>query len=280
MHRLARIFLLIGVCLFAVGCREIDRVEGGTHYNWYTLDEDIALGEEVLASALAQGRETSGIVIDAPELQPRLARIAGELAAVSHYPELPWELHTMNAAAVNAWCAPGGKIMVYVGLFVQAGEGFVDLDDEDEIAAVLGHEIAHATCRHVTRSQSVSKTVWWSLFPAYLVALVIVPELTSVWDLTFQGGFGIWSASYSRGDEAQADIVGAEYAARAGYDPRAALRIWARADELYGSDFELYGSHPPNDERVALLEAEMPRLVELYERVRGGEDPPAWRWDE
>ncbi len=262
------------------GCREVDRVRGGTMYNWYSIEEEIELGEGVMEEALRLGRQQEGIVIDGADLYARLQPIVQRVARASHYPELPWELHTMNASLPNAWCAPGGKIMVYGGLFTQSGEGFVDLSNPDELAAILGHEMAHATCRHVTYAETVRKTVWYSFLPVYLVGVVFVPGLSVVWDLSFQGGFGIWAASYSRSDEAEADRIGAEYAARAGFDPRASLQVWERAHEQYGSDFELFGSHPPNEERVQLLQEAMPELVKIYERVLTGWQPPAYTWQE
>jgi predicted Zn-dependent protease len=264
--------VLLVLMLVAAGCFEPDRINGGSMYNWYSVDEDVTLGEEVMGSSLAEGRAKAGVVVDEAVFHGYVKGIAMEIAAVSHYPEFPWEVHTMNADVVNAWCAPGGKIMVYSGLFTNAG-GFVDYDDPHEVAAVLGHEIAHATCRHVTCARSWQLTVWLSVFPVYLAALIFVPELTSIWDLTFEGGFAVWAASYSRDDEAEADRIGAEYAARAGYDPRAAITIWERAHELYGSDFQLLGSHPPNEERAAELAERMPELVEIYERVDAGWSP-------
>jgi predicted Zn-dependent protease len=144
--------------------------------------------------------------------------------------------------------------------------------DEDELAAVIGHEIAHVTCRHTTEEMTRQ-------LPMQLILMggAIYAEAKGDDDLALAlgAGFlvyqGLILPKYSRTDEAEADAVGLMYMAKAGYDPRAAVRIWQRAAERESDPglFAMFSSHPTNKARRKALEARLPEAMEEYRKTTG-----------
>jgi predicted Zn-dependent protease len=264
------VIAIFAASAFALPGCATDRVTDSTVVQWYSLEEDIEIGTGVMEQSLAEF-EQKGIQVDSDEeLTAKVQAMVGRLAAVSHYPppELPWEAHLAEIGVVNAWCAPGGKIMVFRGLF-DPKKGLVRT--EDELAAVLGHEIAHATCRHVTREKSRTSTILVSFFPVYIAAaLVGVGDLAQV---AVSGGVSLYLPTYSRGQEREADEVGLTYMAKAGYDPRAAVALWKRASQREGDETSIFATHPKSGERAQNLEERLPEALELYEKAKAGGVP-------
>lgn len=170
-----------------------------------------------------------------------------------------WEVNVITSDEVNAWCMPGGKIAVYTGILDQ-----LKLTD-DELAAVMGHEIAHALREHSRESASERA-----------VANVIISFGSAV--LGF-GQAGQEGASYaymglvglpnSREHETEADRIGVELAARAGYDPKAAITLWQKMASLnQGSEVPtLLSTHPSNASRMADLGDYSGRVYPLYQQT-------------
>jgi predicted Zn-dependent protease len=174
-------------------------------------------------------------------------------------PGWPWEVNVVRSDEVNAWCMPGGKIAVYTGLVTK-----LNLTD-DEIAAVLGHEIAHALREHARERASEQVTA----------GLVIQGGAAAMG--AGRGTIDMAKLAYtvalrlpnSRVHESEADRIGVELAARAGYDPRAAVTLWqkmARADGGKGPEF--LSTHPSADTRIRDLEVWSARVMPLYEQAR------------
>jgi len=204
---------------------------------------------------------------DKEEFQ-RTRKIVNRIAAVSHVPNFPYEVHLADLDIVNAWAAPGGKVMVYTGLW-QPRKGLVQKGNEDELAAVLGHEIAHATARHTTEMLSQISTIFLvGEIAASVIAGAGSPEGSDMFREIFYGGVDVYIPSYSRKNESEADAIGLMYMAMSGYNPQAAVNLWERAAKESKDDkTSIYASHPSSGERAEALKKLLPKAMEIYEAV-------------
>lgn len=167
-----------------------------------------------------------------------------------------WQINVETSDQLNAYCMPGGKIMVYSGLVKK-----LSLTD-DELAAVIGHEMAHALREH--SRERVSRAYAQQLALSGIAAVAglgqgAVDLVSAVSDVTFQ-------LPHSREQEAEADIIGLELMARAGYDPNAAPRVWRKMATVQsgGSSPEFLSTHPSGPSRIADLERNIPKVMPLY----------------
>ncbi len=180
--------------------------------------EEIAYGQQ----ADAEVRREMG-VYDDPELQRYVADIGDRLAQLSHRPHLPWNFTVVDHPAVNAFALPGGYIYVTRGILPY-------LNDEAELAGVLGHEIAHVTARHAAQQSTRAGLGGIGL----AVLGIFVPATQPLGDLTSLA-LGVAFLKYGRDDERESDRLGMEYVSRAGWDPAGVpqfLATLARIDEL------------------------------------------------
>ncbi len=197
-------------------------------------------------------------------LQDMMQRITQE----SHIPDLPYEVTLYHTDIVNAMAAPGGKIMVFQGLWDEKN-GLVK--DRDELAAVMAHEVAHVTCRHSTEEMTRALPAQLILAGAALYAESQddedVATAVSAAFLLYQG---LYVPFYSRRDELEADRVGMMYMARAGYNPEAAVRIWKRVDEHEGSApmLSIFSTHPSDGKRYQELMKVLPEAQVLYRQSK------------
>jgi len=169
-----------------------------------------------------------------------------------------WEFNVVDEETVNAWCMPGGKVVVYTGILPVT-------QDEKSLAVVMGHEIAHAVARHGNQRMSQGMLVQFG-GAVLSVALSQKPQLTQQ---LFLQSFGIGSQlgmlSYSRKHETEADKMGIIFAAMAGYDPEAAVGFWERMSNGGGQKPpELLSTHPSDEKRIADLKAFMPEAKKYY----------------
>lgn len=172
-----------------------------------------------------------------------------------------WEQNLISAPEVNAWCMPGGKIAVYTGLIEK-----LHISD-DELAAVLGHEIAHALREHAR--ERASQQVGTDLASAgaeILGAIYGIEGLGKVAGTGLQLGIGLPN---SRLHETEADRIGVELAARAGYDPRAAISLWQKMAQVSsGAPPEFLSTHPSRESRISDLTEYAQRVMPLFEQAR------------
>lgn len=233
------------------------------HTNLYSLRDEVKLGEIVFKKQI-EAAEREKIKVDPPEhaaLKRRIDRIVQKLAAASDRPDLPYEVKIFDRPKIaNAYCLPGGKIGVFTGLF-DPKKGLVDPASDDEIAAVLAHEIAHATMRHVTRRIS-SLQAWGFLGSLAGMALGqgVGGNAQAIFNNVFSVGTNLYLPTYSRKFEKEADQIGFFYMARAGYRPDAAVRIWRKAAEQKdkAQKTSFLASHPASGERARQLEGWLP----------------------
>ncbi len=176
-----------------------------------------------------------------------------------------WEVNLIGSRQVNAFCMPGGKIAFYSGILSQ-----LKLSD-DEVAMVMGHEVAHALREHARKRMGKSAvTQGAARLGGAVVASVlgIDPRLT---DAAARGGANLLTLEFSREDESEADLVGMELAARAGYDPRAGVSLWQKMGAASkGAPPQWLSTHPSGKSRIKEIEANLPKVLPLYERARRG----------
>jgi len=195
----------------------------------------------------------------------RVRAIAGRLEAQTGVfradaPVWKWEVNTIASNQLNAFCMPGGRIMVYSGLITQ-----LQLSD-DEIAIVLGHEIAHALREH-SRAQ-VSQAIAAQTTIGLGAALLGLGEGSA--SVANAGYEALIATRFSRGDETEADRIGLELTARAGYDPRAGISLWQKMASASqgGRPPEFLSSHPADASRVQQIQALLPTVLPLYAAAR------------
>ncbi|NYT64965.1 M48 family metallopeptidase [Alcaligenaceae bacterium] len=170
-----------------------------------------------------------------------------------------WEVHVLSSNDVNAWCMPGGKMAVYTGLISKIQPS------DAELAAVLGHEIAHALREHSREqvSQQMAANIGLSVLSA-----ITGSQATS--DLGGALSEVMFTLPNSRTHELEADRIGVELAARAGYDPRAAVTLWQKMGALGGSSQpEFLSTHPSAASRIADLTQAAERVMPLYRQAGG-----------
>jgi len=165
-----------------------------------------------------------------------------------------WEINVFDSDDINAFCAPGGKIGVYTGIIQK-----LRLSD-DELAAVMGHEIAHALREH-SREQASQKTIS-SLITSTIAAAAGVPG-----ELMDAGSQMLVHLPNSRAMELESDVSGLELMARAGYDPRNASSIWKKMQQVNGASKgpAFLSTHPAGADRIQELDAYVPKVLPLYE---------------
>jgi predicted Zn-dependent protease len=170
-----------------------------------------------------------------------------------------WEFNTVDDPAVNAWCMPGGKVVVYTGLLPVA-------QNETALAIVVGHEIAHAVAKH--GSERMSQAMMQQLGGMALqVALSQKPQETQ---MLFMQAYGIGSTvgavlPWSRQQETEADQYGLIFAAMAGYNPQEAIPFWERMSNAGGaSPPEFLSTHPSDETRIRKLKQFMPEAMKYY----------------
>ncbi len=168
-----------------------------------------------------------------------------------------WQVHVLNSDEVNAWCMPGGKIAVYTGLINQIKP------TDDELAAVIGHEMAHALREHAREqvSQQMVTNMGLSVLSAVTGSAATADMGTALTQVMF-------TLPNSRTHEAEADRIGVELAARAGYDPRASVSLWQKMGALGGGSQqpEFLSTHPSAANRIADLTEAANKVLPLYKK--------------
>ncbi len=172
-----------------------------------------------------------------------------------------WEVNVDKSDQVNAYCMPGGKIMVYTGLIDQLKA------TDDELGAVIGHEIAHALREHGRERMSQAYVQQFGL--QALGAFVTGSAGTAAVQAAGMGSQLFFALPNSRLQETEADKIGLELSARAGYNPEAAITLWQKMSKLGGSKPpQFLSTHPANETRIAELSKLVPKVKPLYDAAK------------
>ena len=208
-----------------------------------------------------KAKEKNVLVTSGPEYD-RLKTISNRLIAQTGVfrddtQQWNWQLVLINAPILNATCAPGGKITFYTGLIEQ-----LNLSD-DEIAAIMGHEIAHALREHGRErlSQAMAQSA------VFNIAMAAAGSYGSAISAANQASQYILVLPNSRQNESEADAIGLELAARAGYNPHAAISVWQKMNKATQGKgaLEFLSTHPSGETRIEQLTELMPAVEPLYQ---------------
>lgn len=228
---------------------EIGDRDVGKGINFYSLDKEIALGK-----SLAQDVEKQAKIIDDPVIAEYVNRIGQNLVRNSDA-KVPFTIKVIDSEDVNAFALPGGFFFVNSGLILHA-------DNEAELAGVMAHEIAHVAARHGTRQATRGEIAQLGMIPLYI----------------FSGGWGGYAAyqaasilipvgflKFSRGFEAEADMLGLQYMYKAGYDPTAFVDFFEKIESLEkkkpGTLSKVFSTHPPTDDRIKVAQENIATML-------------------
>jgi predicted Zn-dependent protease len=170
-----------------------------------------------------------------------------------------WEFNLIEDKTVNAWCMPGGKVVFYTGILPIC-------DNEDGIAAVMGHEVAHAFARHgQERMSQAMAQQGLSIAIAYGTK---DDKNSKIWNLVYGVGSQVGMLAYSRTHESEADKLGLIFMIMAGYNGSEAAEVWVRMSKRAGKSKspEFLSTHPSNESRIALLKAYLPEATALAKK--------------
>ena len=252
----------------ASGCATTDFVTGQQTQNIYSLQEDVQLGQDFYKETIAELKKENSPIDQDPVRVALVKEVTANIAAVANITNLPYEItYVGDPEIVNAYAFPGGHVMVFEGLWDEK-EGLVQT--VDELAAVIGHEIAHVNCRHST--EAMTREMLPNLILAGGMIYASIEDDDDL-QLLFGGLMlvhdGLIVTKYSRVDELEADRVGMAYMAKAGYDPAAAPRVWERLAGATDSQLEktlsIFSTHPRDYLRAKELRKHLPEAQALYE---------------
>lgn len=170
-----------------------------------------------------------------------------------------WSFNLVQSKEANAFCMPGGKIVVYEGLLPYT-------QNEASLAIVLGHEIAHAVAKHSAEQMSKQIRQQYATQGVNILGSVLgAGDLTNVATGIMQQGFSFANLKYSRDDESEADHMGLVFAAMAGYNPQEAIPFWKRMSQGNNNTNDFLSDHPSDAKRIAALQQEMPEALKYYQ---------------
>jgi len=226
------------------------------------------LAAEQYGQLRAQAQSRNALVAADDPVATRVGRVAQDLMAFTQKwnaraKDWRWDIIIIKTPTINALCMPGGKIAVFTGIL-----DTLKLTD-DELAVVLGHEMAHALREHArVRTAKVTLTNVGTL----AIGLVIGGN---VGELARQGG-GLLALKFNRDDERDADLVGLELAARAGYNPQAGLTLWEKMNQAAKSTPPTWlSTHPSGEDRKRRTQEALQQVIPLYERAKANKPPAA-----
>lgn len=256
--------LAAGAALAAPALAQVDVGEASRMRQLVPADELEVAATQQYSELLQEARAKRAL---APESHPqvqRLRAIAGRLI-----PDAPrwnerarnwkWEVNLIGSKEINAFCMPGGKIAFFTGILDR-----LKLTD-DEVAMVMGHEMAHALREHararIAKSQGTG---------ALLSLGAQLFGLGQLGDIAANVGTQLLTLKFSRDDEVEADLVGLEMAARGGFRPDAAITLWEKMGQAGGgSGPGFLSTHPRGPDRIARLRENVPRVQGLYQQAAG-----------
>jgi predicted Zn-dependent protease len=264
------IILAAVVAAFSAGCETVDTTKAGAvgverHQRMAVSSEEVNAGaEKAYAQMMGEAQKKGALDRDAAQVA-RIKAIVGRLipqttAFRDDAAKWPWEAHVISTDEVNAWCMPHGKMAIYTGLInkLQA--------TDDELAAVMGHEIAHALREH-SREQMSQQALTQT-------AIGLGGALLGIGDMGQSLAGAVANVTMelpkSRTAETEADRIGVELAARAGYNPQAAISLWQKMEKLSSSQPPKWlSTHPPHEARVADLQEQVQKVMPLYTAAKG-----------
>jgi len=263
----------LATAVLLAGCQAVNTTSGGAvgverkqyMFSMLSADEVNRMYAQSYQQTLSEA-SSKGVLDKTSTNAKRLQTIAGRMIpqAPRFRPDAAnwqWEVNLIKSPELNANCGPGGKIIFYSGIIEK-----LKLTD-DEIAAIMGHEMAHALREH--SREAMSKAYGIQVAKQGASALLGLGESSmALADTVVQLGL---TYPNSRSNENEADLIGLELAARAGYNPNAAVSLWQKMEAAGGNaPPEFMSTHPASGSRIASLQAAIPKVMPLYEQAKAG----------
>ncbi len=247
--------LFSGILLF-VSCYSVP-VTGRQSLILISSSEEMKLGLSAYNEIMKEST-----ISDDEELNRAVAQIGTRISQVTEKPDLPWEFNTIVNDVPNAFALPGGKVAIHTGIIPIAV-------NEAGLATVMGHEIGHAIARH--GAERMSQAIL--LYAGSIALSVSVKDKSSKEKFAWMTAYGLASSlalvlPFSRLHELEADRLGFNYMAKAGYDPNEAVYFWERFAEENSSknkNMDFFSTHPAETKRAAQLRRYLPEALKLYE---------------
>lgn len=254
--------------LFLVSCSAV-ALTGRKQLNLVAEDQMLATSTQQYEQFLKENKLST----DAAQTA-RIKRVGAKIqAAVEDYARknnrtdelkgYAWEFNLVESKDVNAWCMPGGKVVFYTGIMPVC-------QDDDGVAVVMGHEVAHAVGKHGAERMSQNLVVQGG-GAALAAALATKPQQTQqLWMSAFGAGaqYGLLMP-FERGQESEADHIGLIFMAMAGYDPNHAVAFWQRMSKASAAAEkppEFMSTHPSDEHRIKNLQKELPEALSYYNK--------------
>jgi predicted Zn-dependent protease len=239
MRYLKNITLVLLSLFVIIGCTHKTPYTNRSQMIFMSPKEELALGEKSYKEALSESK-----VITGTKDANRIKIIGSKIAKVANRSDFNWEFNLVENKALNAFCLPGGKVVVYTGILSVA-------KNDDQLATVISHEIAHALARHGAERMSSSMVQKGIQVLGNVVLAVGAPEYQNVFNQTYGIGTQVGvMLPYGRMQESEADEIGIYLMAKAGYNLNEALRFWENmsAGEKDTNDF--LSTHPSSSTRI------------------------------
>jgi len=258
LRDLVKLVSLLGLALGILGCETVP-LTGRSQLIIVSEAEEQKMGLATFRQAL----ETQPVSND-PQVNALVRRVGSRIAEATGRTDFDWEFRVIRSDEKNAWCAPGGKVVVYTGILDVTG-------DEAGLAVVIGHEVAHAIARHGAERLSQTQLSSLGVAAAAIAAGAYTNDSSVAGPTAALLGMGMQYGillPYSREHESEADHLGLIYMAKAGYDPHAAAPFWRRMsqDKQGGGPPEFLSTHPADETRIRNIEGWLPEAMSYYRK--------------
>jgi len=254
------LFAIYGVYYFFSN-REVVPLTGRKQLVDMSRDQESALGLQSYRQILRQER----VVTDGKNAQ-LVKEIGRRISAVAEDPGFQWDYNLIDSPQVNAFCLPGGKVAVYTGILPVA-------KNDDGLAVIMGHEIAHAIARHCAERMAHQKLVQIGT----MAAGVAISDMEPGQKRAVMGALGVGAQfgvllPFSREHESEADYMGLIYVARACFDPTEAPKLWERMGQASGGrgPSQFMSTHPSHETRIRQFQQWMPEALKIKQEKCGG----------
>lgn len=257
MKFLKNLIFITLLSLIILGCTQKTPYTNRSQMIFMSPKEELALGEKSYKQALSK----SEVITNTTDAR-RVQNIGLKIAQVANRPDFKWEFKLVNNEAKNAFCLPGGKVVVYTGILEVA-------KNDDQLATVMAHEVAHALARHGAERMSSAMVQQGIQVIGNVVLASTAPEYTNV----FNQAYGIGSQvgvmlPYGRLQENEADEIGIYLMAKAGYDINEALNFWKNMSKGKKQTNEFFSTHPSSSTRIANIQRVIEKIESTQPKVR------------
>ncbi len=267
IEKMKKIVSLTLVLLFIVSCSTVP-ITGRKRINIVSDSQILPasfeqyagfLKENKISSDLKMSNEVQSVGVRISKAVDKFMRANNMVSEANNY---RWEFNLINDPTVNAWCMPGGKVVFYEGILPICA-------NTDGIAAVMGHEVAHAFAKH---GQERMTTAYGQQLGGIAVAIGTSkkdPRTAQLWNTIYGVGSQVGMLAYSRTHETEADKLGMVFMIMAGYQPEEAINVWIRMSQRADASSappEFLSTHPSNQTRIANLKAYLPTAVKMAKK--------------